>query len=602
MYSTGKVYLVGAGPGHPELLTLKAAELIRRGDVIVYDRLIQEEVLALAKPSAERIYMGKPVGRHDSRQDEINELLVRKAREGKTVVRLKGGDPFLFGRGGEEAEYLAGNGIPFEVIPGVCSALSAPLSAGIPVTHRDYASAVTIVTGHNAATAEDRLDWRALARCDTLVLLMAVHNTGTIARKLIQCGRSPQTPAAIIQMAFWHEERVVIGTLEDIADRVCAEGIKPPATLVIGEVVRVREKLQGAQRDLQRYFDSSVHFQPGPGPDQLLRLAAGGMAAKVLGWALQTRLFDRFEEAVTAYDFAAEQALDAQATSEILRVLVALGLLESRPEGYRNLELASRYLTSTSPMSLRELLLYNCTQTEEWQRIAEFTRTGVPGKPGVGLGEVASAEQRHAACEAMARFAAPGAVEKLADVWQVPVAQQVAVASRVPTLVPPPRKAPGQVLVAGWGGDAHRDALLRRWPDAHVAACNPLKGEPFPKEGGFDWVILAGALEGNDSAQFDGILDCAVACLAPQGQLMLHDRVTAAGSLPAAEIALASLAKRMVNPAHTDWTAERLAAAFERHGLAMGQSDTLFAGYTTIFAARAERRAQSAARVTSVPA
>ena len=137
---SGKVYLVGAGPGHPELLTIKAANLIKAADVIVYDRLIQEDVLALAKPGAERIYMGKPVGRHDSRQDEINELLVHKAHEGKTVVRLKGGDPFLFGRGGEEAEYLAEHGISFDVIPGISSAFSAPLSAGIPVTHRDYSS------------------------------------------------------------------------------------------------------------------------------------------------------------------------------------------------------------------------------------------------------------------------------------------------------------------------------------------------------------------------------------------------------------------------------------------------------------------------------
>ena len=132
----GKVYIVGAGPGHPELLTLKAAELLRTCDVVVYDRLIQEEVLALAKPSAEKIYMGKPVGRHETRQQEIHELLVRKAREGKVVVRLKGGDPFVFGRGGEEAEYLADHGIPFEVIPGVSSAFAGPLAAGIAVTHR----------------------------------------------------------------------------------------------------------------------------------------------------------------------------------------------------------------------------------------------------------------------------------------------------------------------------------------------------------------------------------------------------------------------------------------------------------------------------------
>ena len=178
MTKTGKVYLVGAGPGHPDLLTIRAAELLKTAEVIVYDRLIQDEVLALAKPSAEKIFMGKPLGRHCSRQDEIHDLLVRKAREGKTVVRLKGGDPFLFGRGGEEAEYLAEHGIPFEVVPGVSSCLSAPLSAGIAVTHRDRASSVAIVTGHQASEHEDRVDWQALSKVDTLVVLMGIHNIG----------------------------------------------------------------------------------------------------------------------------------------------------------------------------------------------------------------------------------------------------------------------------------------------------------------------------------------------------------------------------------------------------------------------------------------
>ena len=252
MPQPGKVYLVGAGPGHPELLTLKAAELIKRGDVIIYDRLIQEEVLALARSSAERIYMGKPLGKHESRQDEVNELLVRKARDGKSVIRLKGGDPFLFGRGGEEAEYLADHGIPFEVIPGVCSALSAPLSASIPVTHRDAASSVVIVTGHNADGTEARIDWNALARIDTLVFLMGVHNLEKIAGHLIAAGRPPDTPAAMIQMAFWPGERTVTGTLGTIAEVCRRAAIEAPATLVIGEVVRVRERIMDGKRDLDR--------------------------------------------------------------------------------------------------------------------------------------------------------------------------------------------------------------------------------------------------------------------------------------------------------------------------------------------------------------
>ena len=239
----GKVYLVGAGPGDPELLTLRAAALLRQCDVIVYDRLVLDEMLAAANPLAERLYMGKPVGRHESRQNEINEALVRRAREGKVVVRLKGGDPFLFGRGGEEAEYLAEHRVPFEVVPGVSSSLAAPLRAGIAVTHRENASSVTIVTGHEAARDNDRLDWDALARLDTLVFLMAVRNVERIASRLMSHGRSAETPAAMIQMAFWPEERVVTGTLATIAGAVQEAGIQPPATLVVGDVVRLRDRL-----------------------------------------------------------------------------------------------------------------------------------------------------------------------------------------------------------------------------------------------------------------------------------------------------------------------------------------------------------------------
>jgi uroporphyrin-III C-methyltransferase len=253
MTNTGKVYLVGAGPGHPDLLTIRAAELLKTAEVIVYDRLIQDEVLALAKPSAEKIFMGKPLGRHCSRQDEIHDLLVRKARDGKTVVRLKGGDPFLFGRGGEEAEYLAEHGIPFEVVPGVSSCLSAPLSAGIAVTHRDRASSVAIVTGHQASEHDDRVDWQALSKVDTVVVLMGIHNIEPIARKLMAAGLTPDTPAAIIQMAFWESERVITSTLGGIAEDARHAAIEPPATLVIGEAVRLREKLIDHQRHIGQH-------------------------------------------------------------------------------------------------------------------------------------------------------------------------------------------------------------------------------------------------------------------------------------------------------------------------------------------------------------
>jgi uroporphyrinogen III methyltransferase/synthase len=239
----GKVILVGAGPGDPDLLTVRAVERIRAADVLVYDRLIHERTLALAKTSAEKIYMGKEPGFH-ARQGEIHALLVGKAQQGKTVVRLKGGDPFLFGRGGEEVEYLAEHGIPFEVVPGVSSCLSAPLSAGIAVTHRESSSSVVIVTGHSADGHEDRVDWEAVARIGTSVFLMGVHNIEAIVRNLLAAGRSPSTPAAMIQMAYCDSERVVTGTLENIAAEVRYANIQPPATLVVGEVVRLRERLQ----------------------------------------------------------------------------------------------------------------------------------------------------------------------------------------------------------------------------------------------------------------------------------------------------------------------------------------------------------------------
>lgn len=242
---TGKVYLVGAGPGDPKLLTLRAVELLEAAEVVIYDRLIQDGVLAYANPRAERIYMGKPLGKHDSRQDEINELLVRTAREGKVVVRLKGGDPFVFARGAEEAEYLVDHGIPFEVVPGISSAFAAPLSAGIPVTHRNAASSLGIITGHECKEDQSRLDWAAISKLDTLVFVMCVSNVGRITGKLIENGRCAETPAALIQMAYWPGHRVLTGTLGTIAGEAVRCGIQPPATLVVGEVVHMHDKLHG---------------------------------------------------------------------------------------------------------------------------------------------------------------------------------------------------------------------------------------------------------------------------------------------------------------------------------------------------------------------
>jgi uroporphyrin-III C-methyltransferase len=241
----GRVYVVGAGPGHADLLTLRAAALLRIADVVVYDRLIQPGVLELAAPSAERIFMGKRPGASASLQDDIHAVLLQKAREGKTVVRLKGGDPFMFGRGGEEAEFLAEHNVPFEVVPGVSAALAAPLRAGIPVTHRGVASAVAFVAGHEVNDEATRLDWAALARIPTLVFMMAVNNVRRIADRLIDHGRPASTPVTIIQSAFWDDERIVTSTLGAIADEVHRMSIQPPATLVVGEVVRLGRRLAG---------------------------------------------------------------------------------------------------------------------------------------------------------------------------------------------------------------------------------------------------------------------------------------------------------------------------------------------------------------------
>jgi uroporphyrin-III C-methyltransferase/precorrin-2 dehydrogenase/sirohydrochlorin ferrochelatase len=241
--AAGTVYLVGAGPGDPDLLTLRAHRLLTTADAVVYDRLVDARILDLASPSARLIDVGKAPGHHQLPQGEINDLLVDLARRGGQVVRLKGGDPFVFGRGGEEALALARAGVPFEVVPGVSAALAAPAYAGIPVTHRGRASAVTIVTGHGCQEAAAP-DWTALARADTtLVVLMGLSNLAAIAERLRAAGLPPTTPVAVVEQGTRPDQRTVEGTLENIATRVAAAGVASPATIVIGEVVSLREHL-----------------------------------------------------------------------------------------------------------------------------------------------------------------------------------------------------------------------------------------------------------------------------------------------------------------------------------------------------------------------
>jgi len=241
----GKVYLVGSGPGDPELLTLKARRLIDTADVIVYDQLPGKAILDSMPQNAEKIDAGKYAGDHKLSQWETNKLLIEKAKEGKMVVRLKGGDPYMFGRGGEEAEELVEAGIEFTVVPGITSAIAAPAYAGIPVTHRDHASMVTFITGHEDPTKDkSALDWEILAKFDgTIVILMGIKMLGRNAGELLKHGKNPETPVALVERGTRPDQRVTIGTLETIADLAEERGVKAPAITIIGDVVKVHEIL-----------------------------------------------------------------------------------------------------------------------------------------------------------------------------------------------------------------------------------------------------------------------------------------------------------------------------------------------------------------------
>lgn len=242
------VYLVGAGPGDPDLITVKSLRLLREADAIVYDSLVSPLLLKEARPEAELIFVGKRAGQHSLKQEAINELLVRLAGEGKTVVRLKGGDPFVFGRGGEEAEALQAAGFPFEIVPGVTSAIAVPAYAGIPVTHRDYASSFTVITGHEDPKRpldDSRINWPGLVRTGgTLVFLMGLGKLAEISARLIEAGQDAQTPAALIEWGTTPQQKVAVGTLANLAEVAREARIKPPAVTVIGQVVALRDKLQ----------------------------------------------------------------------------------------------------------------------------------------------------------------------------------------------------------------------------------------------------------------------------------------------------------------------------------------------------------------------
>lgn len=237
----GKVYLVGAGPGDPDLITIKGSKVLELADVIVYDRLANPELLGLTRSDSEHIYVGKSPDKPSVSQKQINQILVSKALNGKSVARLKGGDPFVFGRGGEECEELRANNVPYEVIPGISSALAAPAFAGIPVTHRKMARSFTVVTGHTITGTDDFENWCHLVHTDTLVILMGMRNLSKISKTLVQLGRNPGTPAAVIQQATFESQKIAVGTLGDIAEK--ASHLSSPATIVIGELAAMSHDL-----------------------------------------------------------------------------------------------------------------------------------------------------------------------------------------------------------------------------------------------------------------------------------------------------------------------------------------------------------------------
>jgi uroporphyrin-III C-methyltransferase len=245
--ASGRVYLVGAGPGDPELLTLRAVRIMAKADVVVYDHLVSDGVLDFLPPKAERIYAGKRRNEHTLRQEQINALLVKLAQEGKQVVRLKGGDPFIFGRGGEELQTLAKAGVPFEVVPGITAASGVSNYAGIPLTHRDYAQTCLFVTGHLKETNDfvsADLDWAALTRPrQTVVIYMGLSGLTDICRQLIAHGAKPDFPIAIVQDGTIGSQKVLVGTLSDLPERVKTSGFTSPCLIIVGEVVKLHYEL-----------------------------------------------------------------------------------------------------------------------------------------------------------------------------------------------------------------------------------------------------------------------------------------------------------------------------------------------------------------------
>jgi len=242
---TGKVFIVGAGPGDPKLITLKAVESIKSADVVLYDRLVSKKIVAMIPKRAEKMYVGRDVGDDYKHQDTTNDMMVKFAKKNKNVVRLKGGDPFIFGRGGEEAEFLRKHKVKYEIIPGITSGIGSAEYSGIPLTHRKFASSVVFVTGHeDAKKSEGVVDWKRLAKAvDTIVIMMGLSRIEIISKKLISGGLSKNTPVAVIQNGTTDEHRMIKGTLSNISKKISEAKIKPPSIIVVGKVVNLSEKI-----------------------------------------------------------------------------------------------------------------------------------------------------------------------------------------------------------------------------------------------------------------------------------------------------------------------------------------------------------------------
>ncbi|RXJ57605.1 uroporphyrinogen-III C-methyltransferase [Candidatus Marinarcus aquaticus] len=241
-----KVYLTGAGPGDIELMTMKAARVIKEADIIIYDRLANPEILKMAKEGVVLTYVGKQDGKHSVPQDQINEIIYQSALKYETVVRLKGGDPFVFGRGGEEALYLKQRDVTYEIIPGITSSISVPAYAGIPVTHRGITTSFRVVTGHETPNKKiSQLEWQTFLNDETIIFLMGYHNIDLISTKLLELGKRKDYPCAVISQGTTSEQKVVVGTLENIAQK--SKGLPTPALIVIGEVVNLKEQIEWFQ-------------------------------------------------------------------------------------------------------------------------------------------------------------------------------------------------------------------------------------------------------------------------------------------------------------------------------------------------------------------